>query len=59
MDDIALDTPPQGVTEDDAQRTRRRLGRLARDRDSLREMRAILNRIYGKGAVTTYRDSQS
>ena len=36
-----------------------RLGRLTRDRESLREMRAILNKIYGKGALTTFRETRS
>jgi hypothetical protein len=41
--------PAHGLSDEEIQRqTRARLGRLARDCESLREMRAILDRIYGR-----------
>jgi hypothetical protein len=61
MDDTVSRTRPQhGASDSETQhQMNNRLGRLARDRESLREMRAILGRIYGKSAVTTFKTQHS
>ena len=60
MDNAAIRIQPNVTSDSEAQRRMNgRLGRLTRDRESLREMRAILNRIYGKGAVANFKDMRS
>jgi len=59
MDGTAVKGTPYGVSESEKQRRiNSRLGRRARDRDCLREMRAILDRVYGRRA-TALRDIRS
>jgi hypothetical protein len=59
MDKTAVNGAPLSVSESEKQRRiNSRLGRRARDRDSLREMRAILDRVYGR-RTTAVRDIRS